>query len=137
MAGEKSQPTHDVSAEMNASILHKRRKGGSHALGYLNKTGSFISTVTQKPKDVLIKPHKPALTQAEQEGMYPPIDPSTIPEEERLDVLEVLKLGNTLSKAPTKPKGVIHSITAGYMCYQAAPYAFNYQGKLRAAYWLY
>lgn len=122
---------------MTASILPKRREGGSHAPGYLNKNGGFISTVTKKPKDVQIKPHKPALTQAEQEAMYPPVDPSTSPEEERLDVLEVLKLGHALSKAPTKPKGVVHSITAGYMCYQAVPYAFNYQGQLRAAYWLY
>ncbi|OBT89421.1 hypothetical protein VE02_02052 [Pseudogymnoascus sp. 03VT05] len=69
--------------------------------------------------------------------MYPPIDPSTIQEDDRLDILEVLRLGNTLSKAPLKPKGVLHGITAAYMRHQAAPYAYSYRGKLRAAYWPY
>lgn len=58
--------------------------------------------------------------------MYLQLDLATIPEEDWLDIIEVLKLGNTLAKALSKPEGVVHSITAAYMRHQAALYAYNY-----------
>ncbi|OAF55470.1 hypothetical protein VC83_08369 [Pseudogymnoascus destructans] len=136
---EVDKPAQDIRAvkkQMTRPVVPDNQ-GKSHVAALDDENSNFIAAGPKKPKDQRKNLHKPAPSQAEKELIFPAIDPSIIPENERLDVLEVLQLGNKFMRAPPKQKGVVHGVTAGYLRHQAAPYAYSYRGKLKAAYWPY
>lgn len=91
----------------------------------------------KKPTNVSTNTYAKYPNRAELEKMWPMAEIDSIPEAEWLTEPEVLGIGRDLVKAPTKPKGQRYEPSAGYIRHKKAPYAFNYCGHLREAFWEY